>query len=44
MTPDNCRFWDMQTGEKMDKDHFRQGLGRLTVTYKEVLNRIVGDN
>ncbi|MCI4405725.1 MAG: phosphoribosylaminoimidazolesuccinocarboxamide synthase, partial [Sulfuricurvum sp.] len=23
ISPDNCRFWDLATGEKMDKDRFR---------------------
>lgn len=41
ISPDNCRFWDMKTGEKMDKDRFRQGLGGLTLAYEEVLNRIL---
>ncbi len=42
ISPDNCRFWDMKSGEKMDKDRFRQGLGGLTVAYEQVLNRILG--
>lgn len=42
ISPDNCRFWDMQSGEKMDKDRFRQGLGGLTIAYAQVLNRILG--
>lgn len=42
ISPDNCRFWDIQSGEKMDKDRFRQGLGGLKVAYEEVLNRILG--
>jgi phosphoribosylaminoimidazole-succinocarboxamide synthase len=42
ISPDNCRFWDLATGEKMDKDRFRQGLGGLKVAYEEVLNRILG--
>jgi len=42
ISPDNCRFWDSQSGEKMDKDRFRQGLGGLTVAYEQVLNRILG--
>lgn len=42
ISPDNCRFWDMQSGEKMDKDRFRQGLGGLKMAYEEVLNRILG--
>lgn len=41
ISPDNCRFWDAETGEKMDKDRFRQGLGGLTLAYEEVLNRIL---
>ena len=42
ISPDNCRFWDIKSGEKMDKDRFRQGLGGLKVAYQEVLNRILG--
>ena len=42
ISPDNCRFWDTESGEKMDKDRFRQGLGGLTVAYEQVLNRILG--
>ncbi len=41
ISPDNCRFWDMESGEKLDKDRFRQGLGGLKVAYEEVLNRIL---
>jgi len=41
ISPDNCRFWDIESGEKMDKDRFRQGLGGLKVAYEEVLNRIL---
>lgn len=41
ISPDNCRFWDVATNEKMDKDRFRQGLGGLKVAYEEVLNRIL---
>lgn len=43
ISPDNCRFWDIATGEKMDKDRFRQGLGGLKVAYEEVLHRILGE-
>lgn len=42
ISPDNCRFWDIESGEKMDKDRFRQGLGDLKVAYEEVLKRILG--
>jgi len=27
VSPDTCRLWDATTGEKMDKDRFRQDLG-----------------
>jgi phosphoribosylaminoimidazole-succinocarboxamide synthase len=43
LSPDNCRFWDIQTGEKLDKDRFRQGLGGLKLAYEEVLNRILAN-
>ncbi len=43
ISPDSCRFWDMASGEKLDKDRFRQGLGGLKVAYEEVLKRIVGE-
>jgi phosphoribosylaminoimidazole-succinocarboxamide synthase len=42
LSPDNFRLWDANTGKKMDKDRFRQGLGGLKVAYEEVLNRILG--
>ena len=41
LSPDNFRLWDSESGEKMDKDRFRQGLGGLKVAYEEVLNRIL---
>ncbi len=39
-SPDNCRLWDTETGEIMDKDRFRRDLGRLEETYAEVLRRV----
>ncbi|NPA28807.1 MAG: phosphoribosylaminoimidazolesuccinocarboxamide synthase [Epsilonproteobacteria bacterium] len=44
ISPDSCRFWDMESGEKLDKDRFRQGLGGVKVAYEEVLKRILGEN
>ncbi len=44
ISPDNCRFWDINSGEKMDKDRFREGLGGLKVAYEDVLRRILGDS
>ena len=43
LSPDNFRFWDVETGESMDKDRFRKGQGGLKVAYEEVLNRILGE-
>ncbi|CAA6818710.1 MAG: Phosphoribosylaminoimidazole-succinocarboxamide synthase (EC [uncultured Sulfurovum sp.] len=43
LSPDNFRFWDAETGESMDKDRFRKGLGGLKVAYQEVLTRILGE-
>lgn len=43
LSPDNCRFWDIKSGESFDKDRFRKGLGGLKVAYEEVLSRILGD-
>ncbi|NJR13523.1 MAG: phosphoribosylaminoimidazolesuccinocarboxamide synthase [Phyllobacteriaceae bacterium] len=39
-SPDNCRLWDIQTREKMDKDRFRQDLGGLVEAYSEVARRL----
>jgi len=44
LSPDNFRLWDSTSGEKMDKDRFREGLGGLKVAYQEVLNRILGED
>lgn len=35
-SPDGCRIWDKETRKKMDKDRFRQDLGEVIETYKEV--------
>lgn len=43
LSPDNFRLWDAISGEKMDKDRFREGIGSVTVAYEEVLNRILGE-
>ncbi len=39
ITPDTCRLWDLETGEKMDKDRFRRDLGNVMESYAEVLKR-----
>lgn len=40
ISPDTCRFWDVKTGEKLDKDRFRRDLGNVTEAYEEILSRI----
>jgi phosphoribosylaminoimidazole-succinocarboxamide synthase len=40
ISPDNCRLWDVKTHEKMDKDRFRQDLGRVEEAYQEVARRL----
>ena len=42
ITPDSCRFWEIGTGRKMDKDRFRRNLGLVEETYKELEYTIVG--
>lgn len=40
ISPDNCRLWDMATGERMDKDRFRRDLGAVEEAYQEVARRL----
>ncbi len=40
ISPDSCRLWDMETGEKMDKDRFRRDLGGVTEAYADVARRL----
>ncbi|MCM2561145.1 phosphoribosylaminoimidazolesuccinocarboxamide synthase [Lutimaribacter sp. EGI FJ00015] len=40
ISPDSCRLWDMETGQKLDKDVFRRDLGSLTDAYTEVATRL----
>ena len=41
ISPDTCRLVDIETGEKLDKDRFRQDLGDVSKGYEEILKRIV---
>ncbi len=43
ISPDNCRFWDSMTHEKLDKDRFRRDLGNVEDAYKEILRRLTGE-
>ena len=40
ISPDTCRLWDSETGEKLDKDRFRRDLGGVEDAYREVLRRL----
>lgn len=40
ISPDTCRLWDIETGEKMDKDRFREDVGGVMDAYKQVLERV----
>ncbi len=44
ISPDTCRFWDKDTGEKLDKDRFRRDLGGVEDAYNEVMRRLTGEN
>ena len=41
ISPESCRLWDIKTGEKLDKDRFRQNLGNVIEGYKEVIRRLL---
>ena len=40
ISPDTCRFWDIKTHEKLDKDRFRRDLGGVEDAYKEMMKRV----
>jgi phosphoribosylaminoimidazole-succinocarboxamide synthase len=40
ISPDNCRLWDLSTGEPLDKDRFRRNLGKVEQGYQEVARRL----
>lgn len=41
-SPDNCRLWDSQSHQSLDKDVFRKNQADLVETYTKVLNRLEG--
>lgn len=43
ISPDTCRFWDSNTGEKLDKDRFRRDLGNVEGAYHEIMKRLLGE-
>lgn len=40
ISPDTCRLWDVNTGDKLDKDRFRRDLGNVETAYEEVAKRL----
>src|SRR5215471_2131837 len=40
ISPDCCRLWDIQSGDKLDKDRFRRDLGGVLEAYQEVARRL----
>ncbi len=40
ISPDTCRFWDVETGEKLDKDRFRRDMGGVEEAYAEMMKRV----
>ena len=43
ISPDTCRFWDLETGKKLDKDRFRRDLGEVEEAYQEIISRLMGE-
>ena len=43
ISPDTCRFWDSETGEKLDKDRFRRDMGGVEDAYNEMMRRVFGE-
>ncbi len=41
ITPDSARFWDAETGERLDKDRFRRDMGHVGDAYREVCRRVM---
>ena len=40
ISPDPCRFWDINTHEKLDKDRFRRDMGGVEDAYAEMMKRV----
>ncbi len=40
VSPDNCRLWDAETGEKLDKDRFRFDLGDVVEGYQKIAEKL----
>ena len=44
ITPDTCRLWDAETGEKLDRDRFRRDPGGAKDISEAILHRMTGGN
>ena len=40
ISPDTCRFWDINTHEKLDKDRFSRDMGGVEEAYAEMMKRV----
>jgi phosphoribosylaminoimidazole-succinocarboxamide synthase len=40
ISPENCRWWDAETGEKFDAERLRQDPAALEKVYQEVRRRV----
>ena len=40
ISPDTCRYWDIETHDHLDKDRFRRDLGDAEGAYQEVYRRL----
>ena len=40
ISPDTSRLWDINTGEKLDKDRFRRDMGGVEESYHEIMSRL----
>ena len=43
ISPDTCRFWDKETGEKLDNDRFRRDMVGVEEDYEEMLRRVTDE-
>ncbi len=42
ITPDSARFWDIATGDRLDKDRFRRDNGHVGDAYRTIYERLLG--
>ena len=40
LTPDNARFWDLESKEKLDRDRFRRDMGKVGEAYRTICRRL----